>query len=397
MAHPFSKIKAVLAGVILMAGAVSAAGDDPPLVLSILDFADNSGDENWSWLSAGLADMLVTDLSATDLVMVDRSDLDEILEEQKLALSGITDEGRLEIGRLLNADALLTGSYTISGGVMRIDFRVTDTTTGGIREAGSVSGASEALFVLENRLIFEICRVLEVSPPEVPAGPETTSLPAARAYYEGLVLQRSGAVDEARIRFEEAAELDPLYKKPRFSLEESWQLLNDFRKLRRQQEINALWRRAEALETRLAQNPFVTDTEAIMAAYTAGTPTVRTGSPPEEDPSLGSCPTPAVCLWNLQITWWEIGNLSREYFGDSETEEATLGEVVRLARLAEEQWPVDEWLPEILYWEVLVNHQLEEWEAVRTGCERIFVDWPTFRMGWALEDFYETALTNLGG
>ena len=397
MATRFGLIRAILAGAILLAGTVTGAGEDPPVVLSVLDFTDNSGDGNWTWLSAGLADMLLTDLSGTGLVMVDRSELDGILEEQKLALSGLTDAGSLELGRLLNADALLTGSYSLSGSVMRIDFRITDTTTGGIREAGYVSGAPEGLFALESRLVLEVCRVLGVTPPELPSGPETTSLPAARAYYEGLVLQRSGAVEEARIRFEEAADLDPLYKKPRYSLEESWQLLRDFRKLRRQQEINALWRRAEALETRLGRDPFVSDSEAIIAAYTAGTPTVRTGSPPEEDPSLGSCPTPAVCLWNLQITWWEIGNLSMEYFDDSETEEAVLREVRRLADLAEEQWPEDEWLPEILYWEVLVSHQLEDWEAVRAGCERIFIDWPTFRMGWALEDFYETALTNLGG
>jgi tetratricopeptide (TPR) repeat protein len=220
--------------------------------------------------------------------------------------------------------------------------------------------------------------------------PETTSIPAARAYYEGLALQTSGDVAAAKSRFEEAAQLDPLYAKPRYSLEESWQLLKDFRTLRQQREVNALWRKADSLRRRLAADPFVTDSDAIMAAYT-------TGTTPQDDPAFGACPTPAVCLWNLQITYWEIGSLSKNYFDDTSTEEATLREIVRLADEGEAAWPEDEWIPEILYWQILAHRWLKNWEEVRTGCERIFVEWPDFRMAWALEDMYETALQKLGG
>ena len=56
-----------------------------------------------------------------------------------------------------------------------------------------------------------------------------------------------------------------------------------------------------------------------MNAYTAGSPTVRVGSPPEDDPTLGSCPSPPVCLWNLQMTYWEIGWMAEQEMDDSET------------------------------------------------------------------------------
>ncbi len=377
------------------AAAAEESGDTPaPKVLSILDFTDNSGSPDFSWLSAGLADMLITDLAPAEITLVDRADLNEALAEQSLALAGITDDSALQIGRMVSADAILAGSYALAGATLRIDARIADVTTGEVVTTASVSGPGNSIFTLEARLAVKICEALGIAPPPGLGNPGTASQPAAKAYYEGLALQDSGDVEAAKSRFTAAAVLDPLYAKPRYSLEESWQLLKDFRALRQQREVNALWKKAEALKARLAEVPFVTDSDAIMAAYTAGTPTVTTGTPPADNPTLGSCPSPAVCLWNLQITYWEIGSSSAEYFGDTATEKATLREIIRLADQADTAWPEDAWLPEILYWEVMANRWLENWEEVRAGAERIFINWPDFRMAWALEDMYEIALEN---
>ena len=352
-----------------------------PTVLSILDFTDNTDNTELAWLSRGLSDMLLTDLAPADITLVDRTDLEEALAEQSLALSGITDDESLAVGRLVMADSMLRGAYALSGGLLRIDARIVDVDTGSVTATAAVSGDKQSVFELEARLAGEVCGALGVEPPPGLGEPETSSLPAARAYYEGLVLQTSGEVIAAKSRFEEAAQLDPLYAKPRYSLEESWQLLKDFRTLRQQREVNDLWRKADSLRRRLAADPFLTDSEAIMAAY---------------DTTFGACPTPAVCLWNLQVTYWEIGSLSKNYFDDVSTEKAVLREIIRLADEGEAAWPDDEWIPEILYWQVMAHRWLENWEEVKTECERIFVEWPGFRMAWALEDMYETALQKLG-
>jgi hypothetical protein len=336
---------------------------------------------------------------------VKRSDLNAALEEQSLALAGITDDTALKIGRMVRADALLTGAYalaggapgTSAGGVLRIDARITGVESGKVIAAVSAAGPPGAIFSMEAVLARDICVALGITPPAGLGNTGTASLPAARAYYEGVKLQDSGDVEAAKLRFQESARLDPLYAKPRYSLEESWQLLKDFRALRQQREVNALWRKAEALRQRLSAQPFIGDADAIMAAYTSGSPTVQTGTPPKDNPTLGSCPTPAVCLWNLQITYWEIGNQSMEYFQDEATERAALKEIAGLARQAEAAWPDDEWLPEILYWEVMAYRWLGDWDRVRAGCEQFFVEWPDFRMSWALEDMYETALKELEG
>lgn len=399
-AAAFSVIVLVLLILTLPMGAQESAGESESQkrqVLSILDFTDNSGSPDYTWLSAGLSDMLITDLAAADITLVDRDDLNNALAEQSLALAGITDDTALVIGRMVMADAILNGAYALAGGFLRIDARISDVITGEIISTASVTGSPDAVFSLEARLAGEICTALGLEPPPGLGEPGTISLPAAKAYYEGLTLQSSGDIESAKIRFEEAARLDPLYAKPRYSLEESWQLLKDFRALRRQREVNALWKKAEALKVRLAADPFITDTEVIIATYTAGSPTVQIGTPPADNPTLGSCPSPAVCLWNLQITYWEIGSSSSEYFDDTATEEATLREIVRLADQADSAWPDDEWLPEILYWKVMAQRWLGEWESVLAGCERLFIEWPDFRMAWALEDMYEIALEKLGG
>jgi len=387
-------------GVLLSALLISAAlpsvlsaeetGDSQiPKVLSILDFTDNSDNPDFLWLSSGLADMLITDLSPAEITLVDRADLNEAMAEQSLALAGITDDSALQIGRMVSADAILAGAFALSGGKLRIDARIADVTTGEVLTTASVNGPETNVFPLEARLALAICEALGIAPPPGLGNPGTVSQPAAKAYYEGLALQDSGDLEAAKSRFTDAANLDPLYAKPRYSLEESWQLLKDFRALRQQREVNTLWKKAEALKIRLAEDPFISDSDLIMAAYTAGSPT--------DNPSLGSCPNPAVCLWNLQITYWEIGSSSVEYFEDTATEKATLQEIIRLADQADAAWPEDDWLPEILYWEVMANRWLEEWEEVRTGAERIFIQWPDFRMAWALEDMYEIALEKLGG
>ncbi len=362
--------------------------ENSPSVLSILDFADNSNVPDLAWLSAGLADMLLTDLAPAGITLVNRSDIEEVFEEQSLALMGLTEDDTLVVGRMVLADALLTGSYASINGILRIDARIIDVTTAAVIATTTVSGSEREIFSMEARLAVETCKALGLVPPPGLGEPGTTSLPAARAFYEGLALQSSGEIESARKRFEDSAVLDPLYAKPRYSLEESWQLLKDFRSMRQQRELNTQWKKAEALKSRLAAVPFIDDMAIMMATYTL--------SSPAEDPTLGSCPSPAICLWNLQITYWEIGTKSAEYFDDNITRDATLWEIVRLSEQAGAAWPEDEWLPEVLYWKCLALRWLGEWDAVKEECERFFLTWPDFRMAWALEDMYEMALEELG-
>ena len=70
--------------------------------ISILYFENTTADEEYQWLSKGLTDMLISDMSALPAIkIIERASLEKILEEQALSQTGLTDQGSaIEIGKL---------------------------------------------------------------------------------------------------------------------------------------------------------------------------------------------------------------------------------------------------------------------------------------------------------
>jgi hypothetical protein len=117
----------------------------------------------------------------------------------------------------------------------------------------------------------------------------------------------------------------------------------------------------------------------------------------EENPSHFYCDEPAICLWNLQMTLMEIGDKSAEYFEDEATQEAMYLRVLDMTEQARVTFAEDEWLPEILYMNMLAIRHLGRWQELKDACEEMFLEYSDMRMMWAIEGMYETALENLGG
>ena len=66
--------------------------------------------------------------------------LDKVLEEQKLALSGVVDERSLpEIGNIYGLDGIVTGTYMQVGKEITISARLIDTTTAEVVSASTVN------------------------------------------------------------------------------------------------------------------------------------------------------------------------------------------------------------------------------------------------------------------
>src|SRR4030043_1238135 len=84
-------------------------------VISILYFDNTTRNKEYDWLSKGLADMLITDISNSNQIqVVERENLEKLMNEVKLALAGFTDEKQAaHVGRLLNASKLIYGSYIV--------------------------------------------------------------------------------------------------------------------------------------------------------------------------------------------------------------------------------------------------------------------------------------------
>ena len=89
--------------------------------VAVLRFEDRTDGLHKWWdsksVGEGLSDMLTTALSRNGRYRVlERRELDAVLSEQKLALSGaVTEETAVQIGKLLNADLLVIGAVTEFG------------------------------------------------------------------------------------------------------------------------------------------------------------------------------------------------------------------------------------------------------------------------------------------
>jgi curli biogenesis system outer membrane secretion channel CsgG len=83
--------------------------------IAVVDFEDRSG---WGHnIGTGLSDMLVTELVKTDKFMVmERQELNKILEEQGLGMSGaVTPQSAAQVGKLLGVELMVMGSVSEFG------------------------------------------------------------------------------------------------------------------------------------------------------------------------------------------------------------------------------------------------------------------------------------------
>lgn len=128
-----------------------APADDRPGV-AVLQF-DNGGSfgpeqEDFEALQVGLQHMLLTELGQnSSLRVVERAMLNQLLDEQDLGASGRVEPGTAaEIGRLVGARYVITGSFMDVWGDFRMDARVVDVETSEIIYTDQVRDEREKLY-----------------------------------------------------------------------------------------------------------------------------------------------------------------------------------------------------------------------------------------------------------
>jgi TolB-like protein len=378
-----------------------AQGSPGGPTIAVLDFANTVDAPGYDWLRRGLADMLETDLAASGrLALVERRDLDKILSEQELGLSGAVDESSApRVGRLAGASRIACGSFLAKSGSLRMDAKVLDSETGAIVAASSALGEESQALALEAELARKLMEALGVAGASASAGQAgTSSLEAAKDYYAGLLLFESGKYDEAVARFKASTDRDPLYAKPRSGIEESYKFLKDFKHQRQVREMNALIADIDAMKRRLAAPVFMSfslalsdpkafgyaDGAAVSAAY-------------EARPKIWNGETPVQAMWELQNMYMGLGDMEIDGSEDELLKARCAEEIASIARAAQAHYPKDPFLPETQYMELFGMRDKEDWASLKAACERMMADWPDYRMMWAIEDMYEKALEGLGG
>lgn len=125
--------------------------------IGFLSMDNVNGDPQYDYLEGIIRGVLLFDLgSEEELDLVVRSQLDAVLAEQKLRLTGLVTDDAVELGQLVGADYLITGEYIFLGEEVMVNLSLIDVKSG-TSSAYRVRGNTENfLHKLAEDLILDI-------------------------------------------------------------------------------------------------------------------------------------------------------------------------------------------------------------------------------------------------
>jgi TolB-like protein/outer membrane protein assembly factor BamD (BamD/ComL family) len=199
----------------------SVRNDGKLQTLAVMDFSNDSVDERerFEGLEKGLPSMMINYLNGgTDLKVIERERIQWLLNELELQKDEekVDPSTAVRTGKLLGANAVVFGSYTVFEGQMMILARVVKVETGEVILGEQVEGAPDEFFNLIEELSTKITRSVNVEMEEATMGTsETKSLDAMMAYSDGLSLLEDGKYRAAREKFLKAVEYDKTFSRAR--------------------------------------------------------------------------------------------------------------------------------------------------------------------------------------
>ena len=155
--------------------------------IALVDFRNLTDDGGLDRYKKSIPDQIQTLLAGTGtLRLVERGQLEVALQELKLGMDAIVDDQTaVRLGRLLNANAIITGSYHKEGNLLQFTARVIEVETGevitGVIERCRIGGdVFDAIDRLANKLIEQLrihkwSDVIFQPPPVVSQTPEKKS------------------------------------------------------------------------------------------------------------------------------------------------------------------------------------------------------------------------------
>jgi len=177
----------------------AAGTPDAPLIVAVMPFKNQTEAKKYDWLGFGVADSLASKLSSTrKFAVVERTQLRSVLQELKLADSGLIDESAApELGKMLGAKTMIIGLFAPveSGGRVQVRFmtKLVDTETTKVLSASGAraNGALDDIFKLEEMIALGIVEGLgvkiEPADREIMSRDECKSLLAYEFYSQSLM------------------------------------------------------------------------------------------------------------------------------------------------------------------------------------------------------------------
>ena len=170
---------------------------------------------------AELADMTIEELLPNPSIrVVERDQMNKIMDEQKLSSSGAVDPSTVvKLGKIVAAKYMLTGAYITMGNSLVLTMKAFSVETSEIVWTGSVTGKTDNILVLINQLASKATKGLNL-PPLAPvqeqaqqAKAERIKLPLQEAlkFARALDAKDAGKKDEAVALFNQVLDKFPEY------------------------------------------------------------------------------------------------------------------------------------------------------------------------------------------
>jgi tetratricopeptide (TPR) repeat protein/DNA-binding winged helix-turn-helix (wHTH) protein len=184
--------------------------------LAVMFFENQSRSPEIEWLSEGLADMLITNLSRSEkLILLSRQQLHILLERTAYKTGAEVDlKGALEIARKSGAEFFIIGGFARLGEKMRLDVQLHNAETGGLEIAESLTvDKPEQILTEIDLLSFKLASrfgagELKEGRPNLTSA-MTNNLEAYRYYSLALEKAQGLHKTEALELLEKAVALDP--------------------------------------------------------------------------------------------------------------------------------------------------------------------------------------------
>ena len=134
--------------------------------LAILPFVNHSRNAELDDVGKSLADIVQANLSAISRIpLIDRDTLNSVLAEQQLSASGLVDPNTaIQLGKLVQAERFLVGSFLELKDSVSIQTRLIDSGTGNLVSSQRVVGARTDLGNLIDDLVLKVVADLAVRP-----------------------------------------------------------------------------------------------------------------------------------------------------------------------------------------------------------------------------------------
>lgn len=190
--------------------------------IAVLYFENNSlaKKADFDPLCKGMADMFITEFGKiAQFQVVERSQLQQLIEEMKLGQSGLLNsETAQQVGKLLGAQNLVLGSFMhMFDGTLRIDLRLVEVETGLTLKAAGESGKPSDLYKMVSKLTLKILQDLDIKLSKADAQRltqvENKSFDAALYFAKGLEFEDAKDWKNAKTMYQKALQVNGNFDK----------------------------------------------------------------------------------------------------------------------------------------------------------------------------------------